>query len=134
MVCTTDGFAVGGTLVGLSGSVTLQNNGGDDTVVGADEPFAFSTHAASGTAYAVTVLTQPAGSNCVVSGGTGTVGAGDVQSITVNCASDLFTIGGNVSRPQRRHADPRELRWQRAHAHRQRQLRVLHAGGHDHRL
>ncbi|MFT3924184.1 MAG: hypothetical protein QM778_16740 [Myxococcales bacterium] len=97
VVCTTDGFAVGGSVVGLSGSITLQNNGGDDLVVGADGPFAFSTHAASGAAYAVTVLTQPEGSNCVVSGGTGTVGAGDVQSITVNCASDLFTIGGNVS-------------------------------------
>jgi hypothetical protein len=51
---------VGGTVTGLSSdtSVVLQNNGGDDTTVTTDGPFAFAIPVAS-SKYSVTVLTQP---------------------------------------------------------------------------
>jgi exo-beta-1,3-glucanase (GH17 family) len=83
--------SIGGTLSGLtSGSVVLQNNGGNNLTVTNNGSFTFSEDVASGGAYAVTVLTQPAnGETCVVANGSGTATA-DVTSVTVTCTP--FTL------------------------------------------
>jgi len=81
-------YAVGGNVSGLTGSVTLQNNGTDDLVVNADGSFTFATALADGAAYAVTILSQPAGQTCVVSNGSGTISAADITSIAIECADD----------------------------------------------
>ena len=52
-------YSVGGTLSGLSGTVVLQDNGGDNLTLTANGSFTFATQLASGAAYAVTVLTNP---------------------------------------------------------------------------
>ena len=54
-------YSVGGTVTGLSGSVVLQDNAGDDLTVNSNGPFKFATALANGAAYHVTVKTQPAG-------------------------------------------------------------------------
>ncbi len=43
--------------------------------------------------------TQPTGpaQTCQVSGGSGTVGAADVTSVSVNCAVSTYTVGGTVT-------------------------------------
>ena len=69
----TTSYSVGGTVSGLSGTVVLQDNGGDDLSVDADGPFTFATPVANGAAYAVTVKTNPSGQGCTVSNGSGTV-------------------------------------------------------------
>jgi hypothetical protein len=100
VVCTTNTFAVGGTVTGLSGTgLVLQDNLGDDLPVGASGAFTFATKVASGATYTVSVKTQPSGptQTCQVSGGSGTVGAADVTSVAVNCATDTYTIGGTIS-------------------------------------
>ena len=43
---------MGGTVSGLSGTVVLQDNGGDDLTVTANGSFTFATTVASGAAYA----------------------------------------------------------------------------------
>lgn len=98
--CSSSTFSVGGTVNGLSGSVVLQLNGASDLTVNASGPFTFATGLAGGTAYAVTVLTQPAGQTCAVSGGSGTIAGASVSSAAVNCTStggSSFTVGGTVS-------------------------------------
>jgi hypothetical protein len=51
---------IGGNVTGLSGTgLVLQNNGGDNLAVTASGAFTFATAIKSGTAYAITVLTQP---------------------------------------------------------------------------
>ncbi|MDO3381594.1 hypothetical protein [Gilvimarinus algae] len=85
----TSTATVGGTVSGLSGSVTLQNNGADDLVVLADGPFAFSTPLPVGASYDVTVLSQPVGQSCSVSGGNGTVSGGAVTSVSVTCSASV---------------------------------------------
>jgi hypothetical protein len=100
ITCTTNSFMVGGTVVGLSGSgLTLQNEGGDDLPITANGNFQFATALISGGAFAVTISAQPSSptQSCSVSGGTGTVGAAAVTSVTVNCATDQFTVGGAVT-------------------------------------
>ena len=97
--CVTKTFTVGGTVSGLTGTgLVLANNGADNlTVTGS--AFTFATAVASGTAYAVTVATQPTNpaQNCTVSGGTGTVTTANITNIVVTCAVSKFTIGGSVS-------------------------------------
>jgi hypothetical protein len=91
-------FTIGGTASGLTGTVVLQNNGGNNLSVAANGSFAFSTALASGTAYNVTVLTQPAGQTCAVTNPAGTATA-NVTNVTVACTTNptSVTIGGTVT-------------------------------------
>jgi alpha-tubulin suppressor-like RCC1 family protein len=83
-------FVVGGSLTGLApgASVVLQNNGAANLAITADGGFNFPVQA-SGTAYAVTVLTQPAtpAQTCTVTNGTGTVGGAAVTNVAVACVN-----------------------------------------------
>ena len=92
-------YSVGGSLSGLSsGSVVLQDNGGDDLSVSANGPFTFATKLASGAAYAVTVKTNPSGQTCSVSNGSGTVGSANVTSVSVACTTvPTYSVGGSLS-------------------------------------
>ena len=95
---TSSSFTVGGTVSGLSGTVVLQDNGGDNLSVTANGPFTFATPLASGTAYAVTVKTNPPGQICTVSNGSGTIGSANVTSVTVSCVTATkYSVGGTVS-------------------------------------
>lgn len=94
--CTTNTYTVGGSVVGLTGSITLQNNGGDDITLNADGGFTFTAQN-DGSAYAVTVSSQPALLNCSVSNGSGTLAGGNVTDVLVNCSANTYTVGGNVS-------------------------------------
>ena len=92
-------YDVGGTVTGLAGTGLKLKNGSDIvTIAPTDTTFKLPTKLASGTAFAVTVDTQPSNPTqvCVVTGGTGTVASGDVTSIAVNCTTK-YTIGGTVS-------------------------------------
>jgi len=98
---TTD--SIGGIVAGLSGTVVLQNNGGDNLSLSNDGAFVFPVTVQPDTAYAVTVVTQPLNQVCTVSNGTGTSGVAGtaVTNITVACglssaATDLWTwVGGS---------------------------------------
>src|SRR4029077_4321732 len=60
---------IGGAVTGLAGTgLVLQNNGGDNLSVTATGNFTFKTAVNVGSAYAVTVLTQPSSpsQSCVV--------------------------------------------------------------------
>lgn len=98
--CATQQFTIGGTVSGLAGSgFVLLNNGGDALQVGMDGAFTFPTAVLSGRPYSVSVGTQPTSpvQECTVSNGSGTVGAGNVTSVSIACATVGFTIGGAVS-------------------------------------
>jgi streptogramin lyase len=76
---------IGGTVTGLVGSLVLQNNAGDDLTLTADGKFSFATSIATGSAYAVSVRSQPYWQFCTVTKGSGTVTA-DVGDVAVTCA------------------------------------------------
>jgi hypothetical protein len=91
-------YTVGGTISGLTGSgLVLQNNGGNNLAVSANGTFTFTAALASGTAYKVTILSQPTSPNqtCTVSAGTGTL-TSNVTNVSVTCTTDTYTIGGSV--------------------------------------
>ncbi|HDZ88391.1 MAG TPA: hypothetical protein ENH38_07225, partial [Nitrospirae bacterium] len=85
VTCSVNTYTVGGTVTGLSGTVVLQNNSGDDLAITSDGTFSFSTALADGSSYNVTVKTQPAGQSCFVTNGSGTVSGADVTDIQVGC-------------------------------------------------
>ncbi|HEX4830198.1 MAG TPA: hypothetical protein VH478_03785 [Trebonia sp.] len=95
--CATQKYTVGGTVSGLSGTVSLQDNGGDALAVSASGSFTFATALAYGASYAVTVAASPAGQSCTVSGGSGIVGAGNVTGVAVSCATATYSVGGSVT-------------------------------------
>lgn len=94
---SSDNYTVGGTLTGLSGTVVLQNNGGNNLSLSADGSFTFSTPLSSGSSYQVSVLTQPSGQACSVANGSGSSISANVTNIVVTCSNDQFAVGGNLS-------------------------------------
>jgi hypothetical protein len=81
-------FTVGGTVSGLIGSVTLQNNSSDDIIKTTNDGFTFPAQA-EGTGYAVTVSSQPTGQTCSVTDGSGTIATADVTNVSVACIDDV---------------------------------------------
>ena len=129
VTCVTNTYTVGGTIIGLTGSnFVLQNNAGDDLVLGPTGSFAFATAIDSGTSYAVTIKTQPSGptQTCSVGGGTGTVVNANVTTVTINCSTNSYLIGGTVTRP---HRQRRRAAEQRRRRHRAGRLGDVHVRG-----
>jgi 6-phosphogluconolactonase len=91
IACTLNVYTVGGSISGLTGSgLVLQDNAGDNLTVAAKATsFTFPTAIASGAAYAVTVMTQPAtpAQVCSVANGTGTVAAANISNVAVSCVT-----------------------------------------------
>ncbi|MCR9141099.1 MAG: hypothetical protein NXI24_02525 [bacterium] len=99
--CSTSSFAVQAGVSGLVGTVVLQNNAGDNLTVSANGTATFATALADLSAYAVTVLTQPATQTCAVSGGDNADGTGTIssmnESVTVTCVTNTYTVSAAVS-------------------------------------
>jgi hypothetical protein len=95
--CTNNTYTVGGTISGLSGSITLQNNNSDDLTLSLNGLFVFSTPIRYQSAYNVTILTQSNGQSCAVNNGTGNVGAANITSITIVCTTNSHLVGGSIS-------------------------------------
>jgi 6-phosphogluconolactonase len=84
----TSYYTVGGSVSGLAGSgLVLQIDGSENLPVSANGAFSFPVNFSSGMSYAVTVLSQPSASNCVVTNGSGTIGASNVVNVTVQCSA-----------------------------------------------
>jgi len=98
-VGNTTTYAIGGSVSGLaSGAVlVLQDNGSDNLSINADGTFTFATQLASGTAYSVSVLTQPAIQNCAVGNGSGAVTSAAVANVQVTCTPERYSISGTIS-------------------------------------
>jgi 6-phosphogluconolactonase len=94
-------FSIGGSVTGLTGSgLVLQTNAGDLVAVAGAGAFTFPKKLASGTAYTVSVNTQPSSpqQDCSVTNGSGTVGNASITNVVVACSpTATFTVGGTVS-------------------------------------
>lgn len=99
--CAPGTYTIGGTVSGLTGTVVLQDNGGNDLSLNSSGSFAFSQTIATGGPYAVTVKTPPAypprSQTCTITNGSGNVAAANVTNVTVACTTNSFTVGGTVS-------------------------------------
>jgi Protein of unknown function (DUF1566) len=97
ITCSANTYTVGGSVAGLTGSVVLRNNGGDNLTLNANGAFTFNTPIADGGPFQVTVFTQPVGQSCGVSNGTGIVNGSNVNTVAVTCSANSYTVGGTVT-------------------------------------
>ena len=82
-------YTVGGTISGLTGTVVLQS-GIKFVSFTTNGPHTLTNPIPDGTAYALSVKTQPAGQICSVTNGSGTVSA-DVTNVLVTCTAAVRT-------------------------------------------
>ncbi len=80
-------FTIGGAVNNLSGTLVLQNNGGDDLTITKNGSFAFKTTLTNTTAYLVTTKIQPSGQTCTISNGNGSVDGADITDVAINCVA-----------------------------------------------
>ncbi|CAJ0784185.1 beta strand repeat-containing protein [Ralstonia chuxiongensis] len=99
VTCSTVSYTVSGTLTGLNNGqqVTLQNNNADSLALSADGSFTFKTSIAHNGSYAITVASQPTGQTCTVTNGVGAGMVANVNSVTVTCSTNTYTLGGSVA-------------------------------------
>jgi endonuclease/exonuclease/phosphatase family metal-dependent hydrolase len=81
-------YTIGGTINGLSGTVVLKNNGGDDLSLSENGPFTFATVMKEAAAYHVAVWGQPEGQTCTVANGSGVMASADVTNVAVTCTDN----------------------------------------------
>ncbi|HEY3972932.1 MAG TPA: kelch repeat-containing protein [Candidatus Sulfotelmatobacter sp.] len=87
VACSTTSSNIGGTVSGLAGTgLVLQDNGGDNLAITTNGSFQFGTAISDGSAYSVTVLTEPLNpaQTCDVTAGSGMANA-NVTNIQVDC-------------------------------------------------
>jgi hypothetical protein len=85
---------IGGMVSGLGAglNLSLTNNGTDNLNITSNGTFTFGTALPNGSEYNVSIITQPMGQNCSISGGSG-VGHRNINNINVVCSF----IFGNVN-------------------------------------
>jgi sugar lactone lactonase YvrE len=82
----SSGYTVGGTAAGLGANpVVLQNNGKDNLTVSANGAFTFATKVASGSAYNISILTQPTDRICTVRSNSGAMASSNITSVSLVC-------------------------------------------------
>jgi N-acetylneuraminic acid mutarotase len=89
---------VGGSIAGLlSGGLVLSNGSSTVSPPAGATSFTFATALASGTAYTISVQTQPAGLTCTVSNASGTIGSSPVTNVAVVCPTPWVWQAGSTT-------------------------------------
>jgi 6-phosphogluconolactonase (cycloisomerase 2 family) len=100
VTCSVDTHTIGGTVAGLGAgtTLTLLQNSADPLAVSSNGSFMFATPVAYNGGYAVTIGSQPVGQTCSVANGTGSgVVVSDVDTVSVTCSANVYSIGGTVT-------------------------------------
>ena len=98
ITCTIDNYTISGTVSGLSGAgLVVQTNGANNLPIPSNGDYTFAT-LPNGTAYTVTVLTQPTNPTqvCTVTNGTGTINGARFTNVIINCVTQ-YTISAHVT-------------------------------------
>lgn len=83
--CLSDA-SVGGTISGLTGTLVLQNNGGNSLATASNGAFQFTNRVQAGRSFAVTVARHPDNQTCTVAGGSGTATT-NITNVSVTCTT-----------------------------------------------
>src|SRR5581483_16250 len=91
-------YSITASVQGLnSGGLVLLVNTAQVTVSSGASSVGLASMLNAGTAYSVTVQTQPTGETCSVTNGSGTVSTSNVTNVGINCTASTFMIGGVIS-------------------------------------
>ncbi len=90
-------YTIGGTITGLNGTVLIQAPGTNGLSTYLNGPFTLLPAVLDGTAYSVTIGSQPANQTCIIANGTGTVSGANVTNVSITCSTNTYFLGGTVS-------------------------------------
>jgi hypothetical protein len=95
--CTTNTYTISVAVTGLSGTLVMQDNVGDNLTFTTNNTQTFATSYSSGSSYTVSVKTQPSGQTCTLSSNaSGTITSN--VTVTATCAtSATYTISVAVT-------------------------------------
>jgi sugar lactone lactonase YvrE len=89
---------LGGSISGLTGAGLTIANGRDTlSIPVGGTTFSMATPVQTGTAYALTVTTQPAGQKCSFANAAGTMPDADMRNAVLTCAATSYSVGGAIS-------------------------------------
>ncbi len=95
IACISSSYNVSGTVSGLTGSVVLQNNGADNLTV-SNGSFSFTNKINKGSAYNVTVKTQPSPFICSAASNRG-LASDNMSSVSIVCAVQAYFLSGTAN-------------------------------------
>jgi uncharacterized repeat protein (TIGR03803 family) len=91
-------YTLSGSVSGLSSSgLVLSVNSTGVPVASGASTVTLASGLTSGTAFSVSVQTQPTGETCSVAGGMGTIASANYANVVVTCATQAYSLGGTVS-------------------------------------
>jgi N-acetylneuraminic acid mutarotase len=103
-------YTIGGTVTGVVGTgLVLQNTGAELLPITANGAFTFKNQVPTGTAYSVTISTQPSSpaQTCSVTPATGSgTATSNITSVAITCAAITFSVGGTVVGLEGSHTAP----------------------------
>lgn len=100
VISLSSSYSINIAVQGLSGSgLIVTNNATDDLTISQSGSYTFSQKLQNGNTYSVTVKSQPTSpiQICSVSNQSGRVNGANVNGITVNCSSDIYTVAGTLT-------------------------------------
>ncbi len=89
-------YSVGGSVTGLNGSLTIQNNTTDNLTINANGAFTFGSFVLDKESYGVTIITQPTDQICYISNGSGTIDGSNINNISISCQASSYTVTGHI--------------------------------------
>jgi NHL repeat len=97
----TPTYSVGGIVSGLRAglSVVLQDSSGASASLSANGSYTLLASATAGTAYSLSVKTQPLGQVCNLSNASGSVAGANIGNVALSCANALSLLAGSISGP-----------------------------------
>lgn len=81
-------YTIGGTVSGLTGSLTVKNNSTDQLIISSSGIFTFATPVNHGGQYNVTITAQPSTQTCTLSNTLGTNVIANITSISISCSDN----------------------------------------------
>jgi len=94
-----DKYFVGGTISGLTGSLVLQNNAGNNLTISRSGAYNFSTPLNDDAFYNVSILSQPATQTCSLARSAGQIEGQNITSVGVTCENRKYGIGRTITPP-----------------------------------
>ena len=89
-------YTISASISGLTGSLTLQNNGSDTLTLSQNGDYTFTTRLNEGTGYNITIQTPAENDTCTLTNSSGTVAKQNIN-ISINCVPTTYTLGGSIS-------------------------------------
>jgi len=89
-------FSIGGSVSGLAGSLSIQNNNTHTLTISNNGIYTFNGKFSAGSNYKITVSRQPAGQHCAISNANGQISRANIANINIHCRI-AFTVSGSYS-------------------------------------